>query len=480
MRRLDKGREIQIQIHNTLIGEKTIRMRQKIIHLIDRVRRRTENKTTFFTSGSLAEGLDLPGSDRDAMIVHNTVMIVQNLKNIFDSLQFCTLLMERDNHHYGFTKLKLILANVYINLPIWFLETENGIYLSNRRYLDFCLKGNSEFVIHGPCLSDKQMAQDIAYCFQLHEWPSEANGWIYRHRSRQWPGGALVESIISDGCLLVPIGPKYVDNELFWRLSFSLAEKKLVHSFNYTQFMCYAAMKYILKTIIDKNEATTDLLCSYFLKTSLFWISEECSKDQFQVNKISQCLMLCLNKLIEWVDTCYCPNYFIPEQNMFKGKIESSNNKELLNFLSEIRDKKLEKILDKFFNWTIASNNWQIPKLELMFFRVCRQPKILDINDSFESLTRVNNLLKNESSTLIRGICKFYHGLVSQLSVQVFALSQVLGRFENERCPRHKLFAYHINKTHYYLRRKMLLDGTKTDAVSGWLFYASQIGRAHV
>ncbi|CAC5410075.1 unnamed protein product [Mytilus coruscus] len=438
--------ERKLQFHNTQKSEQIIRMRQKIIKVIDLLRKRTLNHLTFITSGSLAEGLDLPGSDRDAMIVDNDVHIVQNLKKIYFPLQQLTLLMERDNQHYGFTKLKLI--NVYVN------------------YMRY------QYMV--PCVSDKQMVQDIAFCFQLHEWPSVAKGWIYRHRPRQWPGGALIDSIINDGCLLVPIGPKYVDNELFWRISFSLAEKKLVHSFNYTQFMCYTAMKFVLKTIIDKNEATKDLLCSYFLKTALFWVSEECSKEQFQVYKISQCLKLCLNKLIVWVDKCYCPNYFIPEQNMFKGKITSSNNIELLMFLIKIRDERLENILDNFISWTIATNSvCQIATLELMFFRVNRDVIILDINDGFECLIRINNLLMSESSSFIHGICKFYHSIASQHSVQSFPLSEVLLGSDHEHCPRHKIFSYKSNKTHYYLRRKMLHDGTKSDAVSGWLFYAS-------
>ncbi|XP_071148294.1 uncharacterized protein [Mytilus edulis] len=466
----------KLQFHNSQKSEKVIRMRQKIIKVIDLLRQRTLNHYTFITSGSLAEGLDLPGSDRDAMTVDNTVIIVQNLKKIYLHSQKLILLMEKDNQHYGFTKLKLITSNDNVYVTRFCLKTDNGLYFSNRRYLNYFLNKHSvyDLSIHGPCVSDKQMMQDIAFCFQLHEWPSVAKGWIYRHRLRQWPGGTLIDSIISDGCLLVAIGPKYVDNELFWRISFSLAEKKLVHSFNYTQFMCYTAMKSLLKTIIDKNETTKELLCSYFLKTSLFWVSEECSKDQFQVYKIAQCLKLCLDKLIEWVYKCYCPNYFIPEQNMFKGKITASNNTQLLEILIKIRDENLEIILGEFLNWTIATNSvCQISTLELMFLKVNREPTIMDINDGFESLIRINNLLMFESSTFIHGICKFFHSIISQHTVQSFPLSEVLLGTNHERCPRHKIFSYKSNKTHYYLRRKMLLDGTKSDAVSGWLFYAS-------
>jgi hypothetical protein len=54
----------------------------------------------------------------------------------------------------------------------------------------------------------------------------------------------LIKEIVDYGCLLVPIGPKEIENsELLWRISFSMAEKQLSHSMNYTQILCYALLK---------------------------------------------------------------------------------------------------------------------------------------------------------------------------------------------------------------------------------------------
>lgn len=49
----------------------------------------------------------------------------------------------------------------------------------------------------------------------MKKWPKIARPWVYRHRRGQWPSDTLINKITSDGCLLVPIGPKYEENTEF-------------------------------------------------------------------------------------------------------------------------------------------------------------------------------------------------------------------------------------------------------------------------
>lgn len=97
-------------------------------------------------------------------------------------------------------------------------------------------------------MSLPELYSDFAMCLKMKKWPKIARRWVYRHRRGQWPSDTLINKITSDGCLLVPIGPKYEENtELFWRISFSLAEKQLFYFFNYTQLLCYGLLKLTLK-----------------------------------------------------------------------------------------------------------------------------------------------------------------------------------------------------------------------------------------
>ena len=66
-----------------------------------------------------------------------------------------------------------------------------------------------------------------------------------------------------------------------WRISFSATEKVLIHSMNHVQFLCYGLLKIFLKEAIDVNTDIKGLLCSYFLKTALFW---EISTGKMQWN----------------------------------------------------------------------------------------------------------------------------------------------------------------------------------------------------
>lgn len=60
------------------------------------------------------------------------------------------------------------------------------------------------------------------------------------------------------------------ESEFEWRLSFSVAELKIVYSMNHTQFLCYGALKIFLKEVLS-SENQESLICSYYLKTIIFW-----------------------------------------------------------------------------------------------------------------------------------------------------------------------------------------------------------------
>jgi hypothetical protein len=62
-----------------------------------------------------------------------------------------------------------------------------------------------------------------------------------------------------------------------------MAEKQLSHAMNYTQILCYSLLKLSLKNIIDRNDNVKGLLCSYFMKTAVFWLSEEICTNAFQL-----------------------------------------------------------------------------------------------------------------------------------------------------------------------------------------------------
>ncbi|KAK3101263.1 hypothetical protein FSP39_002240 [Pinctada imbricata] len=161
----------------------------------------------------------------------------------------------------------------------------------------------------------------------------EAVGCVQRLLRRRWPSDDVIKNMVSDGCLFVPIGCKmspYEDIE--WRMSFSLAEKRLVRFMNHTQFLTYGLLKLFLKEVVEENDETRGLLCSYFMKTLVFWEIIE-SDTPWRPSCFLHNVWNCFRRLLSWIGNEYCPNFFIPENNMFCGKIHGRSKQTLLSFL---------------------------------------------------------------------------------------------------------------------------------------------------
>ena len=112
---------------------------------------------------------------------------------------------------------------------------------------------------------------------------------------------STLQQIVSGGCHFVAIGAKESPTELIeWRISFSATEKILIHSMNHVQFLCYGLLKIFLKEAIVINTEIKGLLCSYFLKTSLFW---EISRNSLVWNASSylSCFWICFQRLLDWI-----------------------------------------------------------------------------------------------------------------------------------------------------------------------------------
>ncbi|CAC5373591.1 unnamed protein product [Mytilus coruscus] len=391
---------------NTIGTEIDIRMRQRLFIIHDMIVNACVSDTTKISSGSLAEGLNLPGSDRDIMYVNHRYDVIRSLNNIKYPIHRTTFVMETDIDHPGFTKLRLKAGGVNV------------------------------------------------HC-QRHPGTCTSKWWIRNY-----------------GCLLVPIGPKTLpDNALLWRLSFSVAEKILIFSFNFTQLLCYGLLKLMLKRIVNTQNDVKDLLCSYFLKTALFWVSEEIDIDTFQLSKIYFCFCICLDKIISWLKTCYCPNYFIPAHNMFLGKINQRNNKLLLCVLESIKSGGIDGLINNLFapvkgNHLLSSTD---KESSFIMLDLLHYSTFCDL-DSLSKLPRGNSsyikglgiadfLLKSETSTFIIDSCKYHIARISQKIAQKLPPPHTEGETNNIRKCYHKLLQY----------------GIKTDAVSGWLLYASYL-----
>ncbi|VDI28085.1 Hypothetical predicted protein [Mytilus galloprovincialis] len=468
-----KERYLYQNLVNTVGTEIDIRKRQQLFIIQDMICNAQAQKThTHISSGSLAEGLDLPGSDIDIMFVINKVDVIRDLRNMRHPVQCTTLVMETDTDHPGFSRLRLIAIGDGENDILtyeYFESTSKGLCLSVNKFVSKInnMIPQQQISQHGPCLSDKGQNVDIAVCLRSKYLPYNAIPWASRYR-QQWPPNSTIDTIKKYGCLLVPIGPRDMsDFNVLWRLSFSVAEKLLVHSFNFTQLLCYCLLKLTLKHIVNTNRHAEGLLCSYFLKTALFWVSEEIDIDTFQLSKLYFCFSLCLDKLKMWVQKCYCPNYFIPEHNMFLGKIGLDNNIILINVLDNIKCDGIDGLIQNICSHNNGmfplscllrtNSNYSSIRLDFLFFKISELCPIDDIFKLLKALMFTETLIKSKYSAFIIDVCKHHHAVISQYAAQLQPKPAITTEM------------YNIHK-HYH---RFLQQGIKTDAVSGWLLYAS-------
>ncbi|KAK3089797.1 hypothetical protein FSP39_006611 [Pinctada imbricata] len=300
-------------------------LREKLYDYIDGV--------SLICSGSVGEGVAYPPSDDDLMIILRQAPRV--VKFWEEAIRNDDVLMVPSECSPGYCKL----------LAISLTQLHGGnIFFSSMQWKKMLVSGTQ--FIHGPCLSRVYGSYEYDFAFPLlcSFWPDVALKWIHRRRSCGWPSQQLIQSIIRTGCHVVPIGnPDSPHCNVEWRISFSLAERSLMHSFNHAQFLTYNLLRLTLKRTIGKQ--ASGVFCSYFMKTTLFYTIKCTPPHNWHVNNIERCFKSCLNTLYGFVECMKCPYYFIQEYNIFKRKILPSNRHQMLDIIRSIFERDIPDLL---------------------------------------------------------------------------------------------------------------------------------------
>jgi hypothetical protein len=142
---------------------------------------------------------------------------------------------------------------------------------------------------------------------------------------------------------------------------------------------------------------------------------------------------------------------------MFRGKINRSNSRQLLNALERLRNGEREVLtVNTLFNHEAVLHESSIT-IEVFLYRVIDKYIVEDLEKGYTSLSFIKSLAMSQSSNILSGMCKYYYAMASQMIVQKLP-------FPTTNIPN----AHIIRRYHKHLH-----DGTKSDAVSGWLLYAS-------
>ena len=228
---------------------------------------------------------------------------------------------------------------------------DNSLYLSSYLIIQNALSVYSKLIPgetlarQGPSIEGwsrymdtSQSGLDRVLSIHCPFWPDAAQEWQTRQRKFAWPSAQDVDTILDFGFHFVPVGHPHSDkNMMEWRMSFTVAERSLVWTFSHVQLQCYAVMKLILKEFINVHcSPPSRVLCSYFIKTLLFWEYEETDPSYWRKENFRECIMHLLSRFCECLRMGMLKHYFIPNFNLLSVKLTAQNQRELLRIFDMI------------------------------------------------------------------------------------------------------------------------------------------------
>ena len=328
-----------------------VRTRQEDCKIRDCIRSTNHDSVNTYYTGSRAEGLDLPGSDDDFMYDINEsgdIEVSELLQDLVQSTRRNRLLIITDNVPPAFAMLKCVTLQHPLLLRSA-VPMNNELYLSSQQVVSSPWLQTEKIAIsriQGPSVelwteySDtSQSGDDNVPSILCKFWPTSAAEWKDRPRHYGWPSQRDKEYIEQFRCHLVPVGhPLSERQSLEWRLSFSIAERTLVWSFNHTQLQCYAVMKLILKEYIKTkcSEKYKSVLCSYFIKTFLFWQFERTDQSFWKITNLPGCIIYLLREFYSCIQAGVLRHYFVPRFNLFQIKLTPNAQTEILHILGKV------------------------------------------------------------------------------------------------------------------------------------------------
>ena len=427
-----------------------IKRRQRMFHIMNLVNGYGDIDSVSISSGSLAEGLDIRGSDEDITLIFKYITAVPSEVAFVPENGETVVLVDFDQDFPGFATICPLLdasVNSYV---------QKATVLSSWQFREQFRESGHES--HGPCLMDGE--RDIADCIHCPFLPEFV---IKRFENRQskWPQEDFLGDILADGCLMVPVGPRNSEKRsILWTISFAVAENSIILRMNHAQILCYALLKIMLKEGLKQNNSVKGLLCSYFLKTCLFWLIDETNNDKqvWNVENVLGCYDLCLERMILWVTNCNCPNYFIPENNMFRGRICEDNNNVLLSLLKKYKSEGYLALLhcDSFLVQSeFVTHSQREANLDFLCFRVLHIYPFDDIKLAYSAARDLDNLYRTETDGFVLGVINKLRSSVHQEIAQMLPLPDMTEGSGGERPQLLEKHCEHIS------------IGGESDAISG-------------
>src|SRR6218665_3416346 len=182
-----------------------------------------------------------------------------------------------------------------------------------------CPPEEQKRVVAGPAVKHIGV-HDVVASMWCPQWPKEAKNWPLRSRKYGWPATAIIHEVVDNGCHVVFAKHPACRNDIHQcRLSFSVAEVILLQSWTQIQQIVYHMLRFFVKRELIEKDCPKDdeVLCTYHLKTLMLWSCEQMLPECWISTSVIEICCNLLQTVVKWLIQKRCPNYFIPDANLF-------------------------------------------------------------------------------------------------------------------------------------------------------------------
>jgi len=202
--------------------------------------------------------------------------------------------------------------------------------------------GSDRIVKHGPSRSYSD-EQDIVSAFPCNDLPEECEYLFTRSRPGHWPNSETLEYARQCPVFFIPQGhPRSRFNELQWRVSTSLTERKLIFDFSEIQMLVFILLKMLRKQYCKPK--FDDNFSTFHIKTAMMFTIESHPQEIWRIDNIVECASYCIDILIQYAQDNVFPHFTMSGVNLFDGKLSEPDIKELETFLINLNKNIVEYI----------------------------------------------------------------------------------------------------------------------------------------
>jgi len=289
-----------------------------------------EPDSTSYHFGSMSEGTTTLGmnSNTDELFTQNDYNIMYTLTDWKRGKENFLMIKDRTTpaQYYMLQEFRpdLPLPVDYTDTPSHRVTDEHGrVFLSNRVVHDNCAElFGHDYIRRGPSHSTHK---DFIFVLALRcsHFPPEILSWFNRPRLINWIPQAVMDAARRCPFFLVPDGHHASEKkDIEWRITPNLIERLLMFSLNIIQVQCLVVLKMLKNQELGKYISHEGCkITTFHLKTVLLFTLDRTPTEKWTKPHLVECIVLCLNTLIDFLLGGGCPHYIIEGADLFDGKL---------------------------------------------------------------------------------------------------------------------------------------------------------------